>query len=211
MNEYLSPHGDAPPPRPLSVLIVEDNETTRAHIATVLHRRGHAVSEAVDGLDALKKVSSSPYDVIVLDLVMPHVDGWQFRETQLRHPELAAIPTVVVTIRPLQHPDRYALRAADVVQKPFDDGKLLNAIERAARPVQVATTMAPGRVSTLFWSRHGEIACSDHAPAAGSTRWTAERWAPIPPGAGRDRVVYQCQHCDARGTPIAHRRRDAEQ
>ena len=92
-----------------SVLIVEDNDTTRRRMSTVLRRYGYDVVEAADGLDALKKVTAARFDAILLDLVLPHVDGWQFRATQLRHPELACIPTVIVTVQPLGAPERYAL------------------------------------------------------------------------------------------------------
>ena len=48
----------------------------------------------------------------------------------------------------------------------------------------------------LLWSRKGEIACVDHAPAGNTERWTAERWQEIPTIEGR-RITYQCQHCSA--------------
>ena len=93
------------------VLVVEDGESTRQHIAGVLRREGYEIAEAVDGLEALRKVSAASFDAIVLDLLMPNVNGWQFRQTQLRHPELAGIPTVIVTVRSLREPDRYVLQS----------------------------------------------------------------------------------------------------
>jgi hypothetical protein len=57
----------------------------------------------------------------------------------------------------------------------------------------------------LYWSRRGEIACATHAPAADSARWLSEGWTAVPPGAGKNRIVYQCQHCS--GRPIQHRAR----
>ena len=58
----------------------------------------------------------------------------------------------------------------------------------------------------LYWSRKGEVACRDHAPAASSEKWTAEGWRPIAP-ADDPRVRYQCQHCSHRA--IQHRSRDS--
>ena len=91
------------------VLVVEDIDTTRQQLVETLRRNGFRVDEAHDGLEALKKVSARRFDAILLDLVLPYVDGWQFREMQLRHPELATIPTVVVTVRPLRESDRYGI------------------------------------------------------------------------------------------------------
>jgi PleD family two-component response regulator len=76
-----------------SILVVKDNGTTRSRLSNLLRGAGYGVTEARDGLDALKRMSSRPFDAILLDLVLPNVDGWQFRATQLRHPEMASIPT----------------------------------------------------------------------------------------------------------------------
>ncbi|HEY6362345.1 MAG TPA: response regulator [Vicinamibacterales bacterium] len=57
----------------------------------------------------------------------------------------------------------------------------------------------------LFWSRKGEVACRDHAPASHSERWTAEGWRGISPADGTA-VRYQCQHCSKRA--IQRRPRD---
>jgi CheY-like chemotaxis protein len=190
-----------------SILVVDDNETTRLRIANVLGDNGYHVREATDGLDALRKASAEHFDAILLDLVLPNVDGWQFRATQLRHPELASIPTVIVTVQPLRQPDKYALRITDVVQKPFEDSALLQTIERACRTRQPVRSPTGVDTGGLFWSRRGEIACAVHAPDATSEQWLAERWAPIPNGAGNRRIIYHCEHCDGHGSPIDRSRR----
>jgi two-component system response regulator MprA len=187
------------------VLVVEDVETTRQRLAQTLRREGYEVVEAADGLEALKEVSQQRFDAILLDLLLPNVDGWQFRETQLRHPELAAIPTVIVTVQPLREHDRYALRARDIIRKPFEDADLIAMVARACAtpqkfsPPSGAATLA---AQTLYWSRRGEIACASHAPNSDSERWTADGWSALPAGAGKGRVRYQCQHCPGHGGPI---------
>jgi CheY-like chemotaxis protein len=190
-----------------SVLVVEDNDATRARMASVLRAEGYDVSEAVDGLDALKQVSTRRFDAILLDLLVPHVDGWQFRATQLRHSELAKIPTVIVTVQPLREPDRYSLRTTDIVHKPFEDAELVEAVQRACARHQAPTARAVRATTGLFWSRRGEIACANHSPDADSGRWRDERWAPIPPATDHHRIAYQCQYCPGDGSPIDRSRR----
>jgi CheY-like chemotaxis protein len=196
-------------PAGFSILVVEDNDTTRARIATVLRNRGHRIVEAVDGRDALEQVNAQQFDGIVLDLILPHVDGWQFRATQLVHPALAKIPTVVVTVQPLRDSARYALRTSSVLQKPFEDAELLEVVEMACQSTVAARQSRASEAPGLFWSRHGKVACADHAPDVGSSDWAQERWAPIPTFAGKGRIVYQCEYCHETRGPIARSRPDA--
>lgn len=189
------------------VLVVEDGESTRQHIAGVLRREGYEIAEAVDGLEALRKVSAASFDAIVLDLLMPNVNGWQFRQTQLRHPELAGIPTVIVTVRSLREPDRYVLQSDRVIQKPFGDSDLIEAVAEACQTKQPAVPPQAASTDQLFWSRRGEVACQAHAPLADSIRWYHEQWQAIPSDAAKHRIAYQCQHCPGRSGPIGHRPR----
>jgi two-component system response regulator len=193
------------------VLVVEDVDTTRRRICSALRAGGYQVEEAENGLAGWRRLSASRFDAVLLDLVLPQLDGWKFRQMQLDDPDLADIPTLIVTARPLREPDRYALRVRGVIQKPFEDEALVATVANAVVTAQADPAPAPraargadGRSATeLFWSRRGEVACGVHVPPPASERWVNERWAAIPPGAGRDRVSYQCQHC--LGGPIGHR------
>ena len=209
MVDHTVTNREHPSPAGRSVLVVEDNDIARSRMASVLRGEGYDVSEAIDGLDALKKAGARHFDAILLDLMLPNVDGWQFRATQLRHPELATIPTVIVTVHLLREPDRYSLRTTDIVHKPFEDAELVLAIRRACDRRQPSSAAASAAVTGLFWSRRGEIACADHAPEADSSRWHDERWAPIPPAADSHRIAYRCQHCPGDGSPIDRSRRRA--
>jgi two-component system response regulator len=193
------------------VLVVEDVDTTRRRICSALRAGGYQVEEAENGLAGWRQLSASHFDAVLLDLVLPQLDGWKFRQMQLEDPDLAGIPTLIVTARPLREPDRYALRARGVIQKPFEDEALVATVANAVvaaqadpAPARPPARGAAGRSATeLFWSRRGEVACDVHAPPPASDRWVNERWTAIPAGAGRDRVSYQCQHC--LGGPIGHR------
>ena len=190
-----------------SVLVVEDNDTTRRRIATLLRAHGYEVVEASDGLDALRKVSERRFYAIVLDLVLPKLDGWQFRAAQLRDPNIASVPTVILTVQSLRASDLYSLRTTESVQKPFEDAHLLQAVERACRTREFTRLTEETSLTGLFWSCRGEIACMDHAPDSTSDRWRQDRWAPIAARAIRRRIVYRCQHCPGDGSPLDRSRR----
>ena len=193
------------------VLVIEDTDTTRHRIAHTLRTHGYIVDESGDGLDALQKMSGNRFDAILLDLLLPRLDGWRFREVQLRHAELARIPTIVVTVRELREPDRYALRVADVVQKPFEDAALVRVVAKACgASSSTELSRPPQDAGQLFWSRRGEICCWEHTPKDDPHRWQREGWAAIPSAAAKHRIVYQCQRCPGRRGPIGHRRRSQQ-
>ncbi len=82
------------------VLLVEDNEDVRTAIAMLLRVEGSGVVEASDGTEALDQLHKGPPPcLILLDLMMPKTDGWQFRKAQVHDPSLAKIPVVRSSIR----------------------------------------------------------------------------------------------------------------
>jgi CheY-like chemotaxis protein len=101
------------------VLVVEDYKTTRRGIVEALRDDGLLPVEAANGLEALIYLSDGGLaEAIVLDLMMPAMDGWQFRRAQLRDPRLADIPVIVLSAlegRPLG-----GLAAAAALRKPID-------------------------------------------------------------------------------------------
>lgn len=193
------------------VLIVDDVRSTRDRLARVLGTGGYDILEAVDGREALRLLATSPsVDAILLDLVMSGMNGWEFREFQLRDPRLSIIPTVVVTVKALAEHERYTLRlgTATLIQKPFEDWQVLQGVSRvlAGRP---HTAVSEDRWLTqdgqpLLWSRRGRVACEQHAPARATQQWNDEGWAWIPAFAGKNKIEYCCQECA--GGPIRHRR-----
>jgi CheY-like chemotaxis protein len=204
-----TPPGVAPEPQSLRrrVLLVEEIDSIRERVAGTLRSRGFDVTEASDGLKALKAVSTEQFHVIVLDLIRTDADGWQFRETQLRHPELAAIPTVIIADGPLPETERYALRTPGIVAS-FDGDDLVAAVNRTCAAAPRASNgdgAGAAGDGQLFWSRRGEIACALHAPDAQSARWRDEQWMPIAPAAAYQQIVYQCQHCPGNQGPIQRR------
>jgi CheY-like chemotaxis protein len=86
------------------VLVVDDDVGTREALSDLLHDRGYLVISAADGREARNYLRNSPPPgIIILDLMMPVMDGWEFLEHQARDPALFDIPVIVVTATPPQH------------------------------------------------------------------------------------------------------------
>lgn len=115
----------------VDVLIVEDSANIRDAMAALLGLRGYQVQVAGNGEEALALLHDGPLPgIILMDLMMPVMDGWAFLEAKERDPGIAAIPVVVnstvSTFRPLRN--RRALVA--VLEKPVDMEQLLGVLER---------------------------------------------------------------------------------
>jgi CheY-like chemotaxis protein len=81
-----------------TVLLIEDDEVTRAALTSLLEEQGYRVMGAGDGQQALHLLRELAHpDLIILDLMMPVLSGWEFREHQRRDPTLAGIPVIVLS------------------------------------------------------------------------------------------------------------------
>ena len=101
------------------VLVVEDDEDLRTVIADVLRDEGMKVAEAVDGVEALTWLHAHERPkMILLDLMMPRMDGIQFRAAQLAEPELASVPVVFMTASTVHQHLLDAAHVAEVIHKP---------------------------------------------------------------------------------------------
>ena len=113
-----------------TILLAEDNSDTREAIAQVLAVEGYTVITAVHGKQALEQLQAGLRPaLILLDLMMPVMDGWEFRKAQLGEPALAAIPVVLISAHDEVARAGTALHAAGVVRKPVDIEEMLRTIE----------------------------------------------------------------------------------
>jgi CheY-like chemotaxis protein len=111
-----------------SVLIVEDDRDTREMLGRFLELEGFDVQTAANGELALKALQDDgPPSVILLDLMMPVMNGWQFRVAQQSDPNLSQIPVVVVTAAGLRD-NIPAISADGWLSKPVDFDRLLATI-----------------------------------------------------------------------------------
>jgi len=118
------------PARSSSVLVVDDSLIIRRIAAGYLTQAGITVDTAVDGGDALEKLRANAYALVVSDLEMPRVNGFELIAEMRRQPELAAIPVIILTSRDAaKHRDRaLELGAADYLIKPISRERLMHAV-----------------------------------------------------------------------------------
>jgi two-component system chemotaxis response regulator CheY len=120
-------------PRRLHPLVVEDSPPMRKMFVFALSRiRGLTVAEADDGVDALRRLASTKFDLIITDINMPRLDGFGFIEGVRRNEKYRAIPILVLTTESDAEKKNRARQAGATgwIVKPFDPAKLIDAIER---------------------------------------------------------------------------------
>jgi len=119
---------------PERVLVVEDNEHAAYLLRTLLEHAGFVVTVSPDGRDALAKlVSMEPVDLVLLDLMLPYVSGYQVLIEARQNLKWQHVPIIVVTARTLEMDAVRALQtgADDFVRKPFMPEELVARARRA--------------------------------------------------------------------------------
>ena len=108
------------------VMVVEDEVDLREMLGEILKLDGYEVSQAGNGEAALELLRGGYHpDVIVLDMMMPEMDGWQFRRLQTSAPELAAIPVIAMSGLHTVRGSVLGFGAAAFLEKPFPPDALL--------------------------------------------------------------------------------------
>jgi CheY-like chemotaxis protein len=114
------------------LLLVEDDTDVREAILEVLEDNGYEAMPACNGQDALARLHAAHPKpcVILLDIMMPVMDGWGFRAAQERDPELRSIPVVVLTAHASAAETAKEMHAAGFLRKPVRLETLLATVER---------------------------------------------------------------------------------
>lgn len=113
-------------PKDCGVLIVEDDLAIRRLVKMVLQRAGYQVEVASDGIEAVLKMGLVDYDVIILDLMMPNLDGFSFMSTMAEHkPDLLKCIIVTSAASPGVIKERMKGAPFLVMPKPFDIKELI--------------------------------------------------------------------------------------
>jgi CheY-like chemotaxis protein len=125
-DRSASRHGHCP------VLIVEDDADLRDMMAQLLALEGYRTESVPNGRAALDYLRRGDFpDVILLDLMMPVMDGWEFRRRQREDPQLARVPVVVLSA--LDQSRAVDLGGAAFLKKPLDFDRLLELVRQYCR------------------------------------------------------------------------------
>jgi CheY-like chemotaxis protein len=137
---HLCPNSESAGGKPPLVLLVEDDPDLRETTALLLEDEGYRVCAAANGLEALNQLLDGPVPgVILLDLLMPVMNGWEFRAQQQRDPRLAPIPVVVVTASRDHLPSSLFPEGSAVLRKPVALDELLANVRRYCSPPPAGT------------------------------------------------------------------------
>ena len=113
------------------ILVVEDHEINREMLTEWLELRGYAVAVAVDGAEALARVARSAPDLILMDMSLPSLDGWEVTRRLKASPATSAIPIIALTAHAMAGDRERCLAAGcdDYATKPLDVKRLVIQIQ----------------------------------------------------------------------------------
>lgn len=120
-----------------SILIIEDDETIRAALRRVFEDEGYRVLAASDGTQLSSVLDDSALDLIMLDIGLPWINGYELAEMMKSHPDLKEIPLIFLSARTSEEDVRrgFEVGADDYIKKPFD-------IEKVKRTVRTLIQLA---------------------------------------------------------------------
>ena len=119
------------------ILVVEDDADVRHVVADVLQYAGYAVATAADGAEALDQIAEHPPDAILLDLMMPAMDGWSFLEACHRDERCARIPIGIMSAAPMVRRTADAWGVQVAIGKPFALDQLITQVEHLVNPLRL--------------------------------------------------------------------------
>ncbi len=113
------------------ILLVEDNEMNRDMLSRRLMRKGHEVAMATDGREGVDMARSGEYDIVLMDMSLPEIDGWEATRRLKQAAETQALPIIALTAHAMAGDRDKALEAGcdDYDTKPIDLPRLLGKIE----------------------------------------------------------------------------------
>jgi DNA-binding response OmpR family regulator len=151
------------------ILIVDDEPMVRDTLGQVLVDEGYVVDTAVDGEDALDRVHEARPDAILLDLMMPGMNGRQFLQALRTEPAYAEVPVLIMTAVHGLEVNLASIGASEVVEKPFQVEDLLNKVALAVYRSRDADRLAsspyvpaPLEVPTERLSDRGVVLVVEH-------------------------------------------------
>ncbi len=118
------------------ILLVEDNEMNRDMLSRRLQRRGFEVEMAVDGREGVEMAKNGDYDLILMDMSLPEIDGWEATRRLRASPQTEKIPIIALTAHAMAGDREKAIEAGcdEYDTKPIELPRLLSKIEALLGP-----------------------------------------------------------------------------
>lgn len=117
---------------PKKVLVIDDSAVLRNIIVFNLKKAGYEIAQAVDGMDGMDKMKEFKPDMIVLDIMMPRLDGFGVLEEKSKDDEIKEIPVIILTAKGGEEDREKALSLGviGVLTKPFSPKQLINSVKQ---------------------------------------------------------------------------------
>jgi len=202
-------------PSQRTVLICDDDPSIRNVVKTLLEQHGYSVLAAGSGMEAIRQAAACQPDAILLDLLMPEMDGWETLAALRDRPATSEIPVVILSVLPPRETRETDGVVAGWVQKPVDEARLFQTLSvgisgssKPARVLVVEDDLDLAHVIQEVFERHGYKVF--HAQTGSEAIQSAERVFPnlivldlvLPEGDGFD-VVAGLRHNKAlRSVPL---------
>ncbi|GBC59142.1 hypothetical protein DENIS_0078 [Desulfonema ishimotonii] len=129
-DHFETPEAAISPERPLSIMIVDDSVSIRQVVSRLIEEQGWEALTAKDGIDALEKLRDSTPGLILLDIEMPRMNGYEFLSAMRSDPEYRDIPVIMLTSRATaKHREKaLSLGASGFMVKPYNENEFINLI-----------------------------------------------------------------------------------
>jgi CheY-like chemotaxis protein len=114
------------------ILIVEDNPVNQKLIAFLLHRSGYTYEIAENGKAALAKLETTPFRLVLMDMMMPVMNGYDATRSMRSNPKTAGLPVIALTANAMKGEDEKcrAVGCDDYIAKPYSKDQILTAVAK---------------------------------------------------------------------------------
>jgi DNA-binding response OmpR family regulator len=162
---------------PETVLVVDDDPDIARFVEVNLRSAGYDVAVASDGQEALDKAEKLHPDLVLLDVMMPRIDGFEVAQRLRKNPQTANTSIIMLTAKALSADKVTGLQsgADDYIIKPFDPIELLARVKGTLRRAKEMRNLSPGCRATSGSKRRssGRFASSDRSPCSTATSTTS--------------------------------------
>ena len=144
-----------------NIMIVEDDANQRKLMSAVLEQYGYNVTQAIDGIDALDQLDKKHIDLIILDIMMPRMDGFEFTETIRQSGSTTPILMVTAKTSPVDKRKGFIIGTDDYMTKPVDEEEMVLRVGALLRRAKIASEKKLTVGATSLYYDSFTVVCGD--------------------------------------------------